>query len=356
MTDDNTLRVIKSNNLVNDFDSILSKLKYDKFFILTDEHTINLCYPLLESIQSVSSADKIIVSAGDVNKTLENLAHIWKQLTDHGATRHSLLVNLGGGMITDIGGFAAATFKRGIKYVNIPTTLLGAVDASVGGKTGINFGGYKNEIGAFYHAEHVIISSHFFKTLSENDILSGFAEMLKHSLIYSEEEWAELIKFDVTQINYEWLNEAVFRSVSIKEDIVEKDPYERNIRKALNLGHTIGHALESFAIETERPVLHGYAVAWGIIAELYLSYRVCGFPQDKLQNTVRFITKYYGVFDITCDDYEQLYEIMKHDKKNDSSDINFTLLDNIGEIKINQTADKELIFEALDFFRDSVGL
>ncbi len=351
--------IIKSNSLTEDIIHILSNTKYDKLFILTDEHTINLCLPLLKSVSEIDNAGHIVVPSNDSNKTLENLAHIWKYLTENGATRHSLLINLGGGMITDIGGFAAATFKRGIRYINIPTTLLGAVDAAVGGKTGINFGGFKNEIGSFYPAKHVVISSHFFSTLRNNDILSGYAEMLKHALINdnnNNNEWEELLKLDINNIDYEWLNDAVFRSVSIKEHIVEKDPYEHNIRKALNLGHTIGHAFESLALENEEPVLHGYAVAWGLIAELYLAHRICHFPQEKLIKTVQFIHKNYGAMNVTCDDYERLYEIMKHDKKNIDSTINFTLLADIGDIKINQTADKELIFESLDFYRDSVGL
>lgn len=356
--DNNKMRaIIKSNNLPNDIERVLENIKHDKLFILTDEHTINLCLPLLSKVKAINDAGSIVISSNDSNKTLENLTQIWKHLTANGATRHSLLINLGGGMITDIGGFAAATFKRGIKYINIPTTLLGAVDAAVGGKTGINFEGFKNEIGAFYPSKHVLISSHFFATLSKNDILSGYAEMIKHALISNNNEWEELLKLDIDNVDYEWLNEAVFRSVSIKEDIVEQDPFEHNIRKALNLGHTIGHAFESFALDNNKPVLHGYAVAWGIIAELYLSHRLCNFPKEKLQETVKFIHKNYGYMEISCDDYDQLYEIMTHDKKNaDISNINFTLLSDIGEIKIDQTADEELIFQALDFYRDSFGM
>lgn len=349
-------QLIKSTDLPHDIEKILSEIKHDKLFVLTDEHTARLCFPLLSNVAAIRGAGRIVIPANDTNKTLENLSHIWKHLTENGATRHSLLINLGGGMITDIGGFAAATFKRGIKYINIPTTLLGAVDASVGGKTGINFEGFKNEIGAFYPAECVLISSHFFSTLNREDILSGFAEMLKHALIHSETEWEQLLAFDVAKIDYNWLNEAVFRSVSIKETIVEKDPFEHNIRKALNLGHTIGHAFESFALESEKPVLHGYAVAWGLISELYMSHKICDFPKEKLQKTVKFIHRNYGAFSISCDDYEHLYKIMKHDKKNESSTINFTLLADIGDIKINQSADKELVFQSLDFYRDSVGL
>ncbi|MEA4949557.1 MAG: 3-dehydroquinate synthase [Petrimonas sp.] len=350
-------RIIKSRDLIADIEKILSEIKYDKLFVLTDEHTAKLCLPMLVTIAAIKDAGRVVIPANDTNKTLENLSHIWKRLTGNGATRHSLLINLGGGMITDIGGFAAATFKRGIKYINIPTTLLGAVDAAVGGKTGINFEGFKNEIGAFYPAEYVFISSHFFSTLDREDILSGFSEMLKHALINTEAEWEKLLAFDAGNIDYGWLTEAISRSVSIKEQIVEKDPFEHNIRKALNLGHTIGHAFESFALETGKPVLHGYAVAWGLISELYLSHRICGFPKDKLQETVRFIHRNYGALAISCDDYEHLYEIMKHDKKNASASfINFTLLSDIGNIQINQTADKELIFQSLDFYRDSVGL
>ncbi len=345
-----------SGDLGVDLGIILSRIKHDKLFVLTDQNTAKLCLPLLANIPAIKNAGQIVIPANDTNKTLENLAHIWKFLTENGATRHSLLINLGGGMITDIGGFAAATFKRGIKYINIPTTLLGAVDAAVGGKTGINFEGFKNEIGAFYPAERVFISSHFFSTLNREDILSGFAEMLKHALIHSETEWEKLLFFDAGNVDYDWLTEAVFRSVSIKEHIVEKDPYEHDIRKALNLGHTIGHAFESFALETEKTVLHGYTVAWGLISELYLSHRVFGFPKEKLQKTVRFIYQNYSALPIDCDDYEHLYEIMKHDKKNQSATINFTLLADIGDIKINQTVDKDLVFQSLDFYRDSVGL
>ncbi len=348
--------IIKSSHLKTDLEAVLSEIKHDKLFILTDEHTGRLCLPLVESMDAVSKAVRIIIPANDTNKTIENLSHIWKNLTESGATRHSLLINLGGGMVTDIGGFAAATFKRGIKYVNIPTTLLGAVDAAVGGKTGINFEGYKNEVGAFYPAEFVIISSDFFHSLSPSDLLSGYTEMLKHALIHSEQDWEELLTFDLSARNFEKLNELVFRSVSIKEKIVEKDPFEKNVRKALNFGHTIGHAFESFALDNGKPVLHGYAVAWGLIAELYLSHRVCGFPKEKLQKTVKFIYQNYGAYAINCDNYTELYETIKHDKKNEGQNINFTLLADIGNIRINQNIDRETVFQALDFYRDAVGI
>lgn len=349
-------QILKSNNLTADVEKIIGSIRHDKLFVLTDEHTDKCCYPLIENIQCIREAKRVVIPANDTNKNIENLSRIWQHLTNSGATRHSLLINLGGGMVTDMGGFAAATFKRGIKYINIPTTLLGAVDAAVGGKTGVNFGGYKNEIGSFYPSVSVIISSDFFRTLDKTAILSGFAEMIKHALLHSQLDWDKLLAFDMDTVQYDALNELVFRSVSIKERIVEKDPFEQDIRKALNLGHTIAHAFESFAIEKGNPVPHGYAVAWGLIVELYLSHKLSGFPKEKLLKTVRFIKDNYGSLYITCNDYERLYEITKHDKKNSGDTINFTLLSDIGNVKIDQTADKNLIFEALDFYRDSVGI
>src|SRR5690554_3254355 len=349
-------QIIKSSNINIDIEKAIKSIRHDKLFVLTDENTHNHCFPLISSNHSISEAKAIIIPADDSNKTIENLSKVWRELTENGATRHSLLINLGGGMVTDLGGFAAATFKRGIKYINIPTTLLGAVDAAVGGKTGINFAGYKNEIGAFYPSEQVVISTNFFRTLSKEAILSGYAEMIKHALIHSASDLDKLISFPLDNIDYEQLNELLFRSVGIKRGIVDQDPYEKNIRKALNLGHTTAHAMESFAISEGKPVPHGYAVAWGIIVELYLSHRICNFPKDKLQKTVRFIHQNYGSFYINCDDYETLFEIAKHDKKNQGDNINFTLLSEIGNVKIDQIAEKELIFEALDFYRDSVGI
>lgn len=349
-------QVIKCSKLATDVEKTIHSIRHDKLFVLMDEHTHLHCLPLIKEAKGIQEAVKIIIPSGDTNKTLEHLNDVWKQLTENGATRHSLLVNLGGGMVTDLGGFAAATFKRGIAYINIPTTLLGAVDAAVGGKTGINFEGYKNEIGAFYPANFVLISSDFFQSLDHSAILSGYAEMVKHALIHSASDWEKLLAFPLETIDYSLLNELVFRSVGIKRAIVEKDPYEKNIRKALNLGHTTAHAFESFAINRGTPVAHGYAVAWGLIVELWLSHRVCGFPKEKLQKTIRFIQQHYGAFDITCDDYETLFQIAMHDKKNVGGTINFTLLSEIGNVQIDQTADKNLIFDAFDFYRDSVGL
>lgn len=349
-------KVIKSSNLNSDLNNILSNIKFDKLFVLTDSNTEKLCYPHIANNLQIANASKITIKSGDNNKNIESLAHIWKHLSDNGATRHSLLISLGGGMLTDIGGFAAASFKRGIKSINIPTTLLGAVDAAVGGKTGINFNGLKNEIGAFAPAEAVLIDSLFFKSLDHQNLLSGYAEMIKHGLIDSDKVWKHTLSFDTEQIDYDKLRELTVESVAVKERIVEIDPLEKGIRKALNLGHTIGHAFESHSYEIDKPIQHGYAVAWGIICELYLSHKYCNFPLDKLRQTVYFIKDNYHGFLYDCDQYEDLYEYMKHDKKNESDTINFTYLKNVGEVVIDQTASKEDIFESIDFLRESVGL
>lgn len=346
-------KVIVSGNLERDLVNAIAECEHDKIFILTDQTTHDMCLPKLQNFLCLKGAQSIVIKAGDTNKTLDSLAEVWTALSQGGATRHSLMINLGGGMVTDLGGFAASTFKRGIDFINIPTTLLAMVDASVGGKTGINFGGLKNEIGVFSDSKFVIINTQFLDTLDHDNICSGYAEMLKHGLISDNKHWAELVGFNLAQPDLAQLQRMVAESIKVKERIVTVDPHEHGIRKALNLGHTVGHALESFAMKHGRPVLHGYAVAYGMVCELYLSARKTDFPTDKMHQTVRFILDHYGRLPYTCDDYPELLELMRHDKKNTSGIINFTLLGGIGDIRINQTATKEEIEEALDFFREA---
>ena len=343
-------RIIPATDLAGVLKELLGEITHDRLFVLTDEHTATLCLPLLAEV--VGGAHSIVISAGDDNKHVDSLCHVWGELSAHGATRHSLLINVGGGMVTDLGGFAAATFKRGIACVNVPTTLLAMVDAAVGGKTGINLHSLKNEVGAFYPAEAVVVSSQFLHTLDAPNLVSGFAEMLKHGLISTEEHWAQLMRYDLNAPDLDALQPLIMESIHTKEHIVEQDPTEKNIRKALNLGHTLGHAFETMAMRRSTPCLHGYAVAWGLIGELYLSHVREGFPIDKLRQTVAFIKEVYGTFDFTCKDYEELYALMQHDKKNMGATINFTLLGGIGDIRINRTATKEEIFEMLDFVRE----
>ena len=348
--------VILCESLETSLSRAIEQCPHDKLFILTDEHTRRLCLPALKELPALKDAIEIFIGAEDVHKTLETLASVWMSLSTQGATRHSLLINLGGGMVTDLGGFAAATFKRGFAYINVPTTLLAMVDASVGGKTGINFNGLKNEVGVFAPADSVLIETEFLRSLDAQNFFSGYAEMLKHGLISNEAHWAELLNFNTDLIDYKYLKKLVGESVQVKENIVEQDPFEHGIRKALNLGHTVGHAFESLALAENRPVLHGYAVAWGIVCELYLSHLKTGFPKEKMRQTIQFIKENYGSFTFDCKQYEQLYALMLHDKKNTAGVINFTLLKEIGDISINQTADKDQIFGMFDFYRECMGI
>ncbi len=351
----NKQEVIISESLDQSLSAIIENCPHDRLFILTDTHTCEHCLSLVKSYPCLSKAHSITIPAGDVHKTIDTLTCVWDELSNHSGSRHSLLINLGGGMVTDLGGFAAATFKRGITYINIPTTLLAMVDAAVGGKTGVNFNGLKNEIGAFAPAKAVLIDTLFLRSLDDTNIRSGYAEMLKHGLISTENHWSELIGFDLNNIDYKQLQTLVAQSIQIKEEIVAKDPLEHNIRKALNLGHTVGHAFESLSMHEQRPCLHGYAVAWGLVCELYLSYMKTEFPQDKLRQTIQFIKDTYGVFPFNCKHYDQLYELMTHDKKNKNGIISFTLLGQIGDIRINQSATKQEIFETFDFYRETLG-
>ena len=345
-------KVVISGNLERDLVNAISECEHDRIFVLTDETTQQLCWPKIKNFKALKNSTPIIIKATDTHKNLDTLSQVWQALSNGGATRHSLMINLGGGMVTDLGGFAASTFKRGIDFINIPTTLLAMVDASVGGTTGINFGGLKNEIGVFSDSRFVIINTQFLDTLDHDNICSGYAEMLKHGLISDERTCAELVTFDLDTPDLSQLQRMVAESIKVKERIVEADPHEHGIRKALNLGHTMGHAFESFAMRRGTPILHGYAVAYGLISELYMSARKTAFPTDRMHQTVRFIRENYGTFNITCDDYPTLIELMHHDKKNTSGIINFTLLGNVGDIRINQTANEEEIKEALDFFRE----
>ncbi|HBJ77301.1 MAG TPA: 3-dehydroquinate synthase [Porphyromonadaceae bacterium] len=341
-----------SNLLEEKIEEVLNGLPYDKAFILVDSHTEDLCLPLFLPIFH-REAKVITIGSGEESKNLHTLEEVWRELSNGGATRSSLLLNLGGGMVTDLGGFAASTFKRGIRFINFPTTILGAVDASIGGKTGIDFNGLKNEIGAFKMANAVVIYPKFFRTLSMKDKLSGFAEMLKHSLLDSEEQLSKHLNYTFQEEEEEVLEELLKFSIHKKEYFVEKDPLEVKERKALNLGHTIGHAVESLLLKHNTPVFHGYAVAWGIVSELYLSHAKVGFPSLLLSRIAKHIRNTWGNCPITCQDYEELFSLMKHDKKNvNHNEVNFTLLSSPGEIHFNQTATQELIFESLDFLRD----
>lgn len=327
---------------------------YDKVFVLCDENTEKMCLDIFVPSLNEVPFTLITIPAGDENKNIESVCKVWNALLNGNATRYSVLINLGGGMVTDLGGFAASTFKRGIKFINIPTTLLGMVDASAGGKTGVNFGGMKNEIGMFSLPSRVLFDYNFLKTLDQKNFLSGYAEMLKHGLLSKSDMLDELLSFDILNPDYQVLSRLIRRSVGVKKMFVEKDPNEKDMRKALNLGHTMGHAIESFAMEQGQPVLHGYAVAWGLICELYLSTKYYDFPETLMHTVVTFIRENYGSLAISCDDYDRLFEFVCHDKKNYGESILCTLLSDQGCVRINRPISKEQFIESLDFFRDGI--
>ena len=376
-------KVILSENLERTLTEAIQSVPHDRLFVICDTNTHKLCLPLVSGFDCMKGAHVITILPGDEHKTLQQVEQVWTALQQQGATRHSLCVNIGGGMVTDLAGFALSTFKRGMSFINIPTTLLAMVDASVGGKTGFNYGGLKNEIGVFSNADAVILDATFLRTLDRENILSGYAEMLKHGLIATDSSFAtdlhglirtctatedisamisQLLAFDVEQPDLKELGRMVAESVQVKQRIVLEDPREQGLRKALNLGHTVGHAFEALALTSHlsprtshlSPILHGYAVAYGLICELYLSVMKTGFPVDKMRQVNSFILEHYGRMNITCDDYPTLLQLMTHDKKNTGSDINFTLLHDVGDLALNQTATKEEIEEALDFYREGL--
>ena len=314
---------------------------------IADENTASL----------LPAAHLITIPEGDDNKTLEAVTRIWDEMERLGVTRRSLVVNLGGGMVTDVGGFAAATFKRGVRFVNVPTTLLGAVDAAVGGKTGFNYSGLKNEIGAFAPASDVIISTCFFDSLPKQEMKSGFAEVLKHAMLSDRDEFLRLLDHDFTApINHDDLLERLRRSVQVKVDIVARDPKEQGEREALNLGHTVGHAFESLSMKRGKAAPHGYAVAWGLVTEAVLSHIKLGFHSGDVHRLGAFVRDNYRDFPFTCDDYDELLELMRHDKKSRGGEITCTLLAGIGDYRIGQTVTSDDMTAALDILRDHLGL
>ena len=335
--------------------SLLSDLPKGQLFVLTDSHTKVHCLPLFAESIGNFSYHLLTLEAGEVTKNLTSVQLVWDFLLKHRATREAVLVNLGGGMITDLGGFAAATYMRGIRFVNIPTTLLAMVDASSGGKTGFDYKGVKNAIGTFTPPMATLIHLDFLRTLPAEELLSGFAEMLKHALIASQEEWVNLLQLLQEELPHEQLVEALGStgvlqaSIAIKEKVVAQDPHETGLRKILNFGHTVGHAIESAALE-HNALPHGYCVLWGMVAEVYLSVVKLGCPREVLQQLTQIMLQYYGRPQCNCKQREQLIQRMYQDKKNSANRTpNFTLLRAVGEPEINQYISEKDIDEALEY-------
>lgn len=328
-------------------------------YIISDENTTDaVVAPLLSGSAPLSDLVRaeIVIPPDDVNKNIDSLYRVWEVLGEEGATRRSLVLNIGGGMVTDLGGFAAATFKRGVGFINLPTTILGAVDAAVGGKTGINIGNLKNEVGAFAPADAVVISSRFFATLDRRQCLAGYAEMVKHGFLSDAATLSALLAHEPDDFTSDSFLGLLRENVGVKRRIVAEDPFERGLRKALNFGHTAGHAFETLAMEKEAPIAHGYAVAWGMLVELMAAHTDLGFPSALIHRYARFVADNYGVIPFGCDDYQRLLALMAHDKKNAvAGEINFTLLSSPGVPVVDCVIPDDEIKASLDMARDILG-
>lgn len=330
----------------------LKESKYSNLFIIVDGNTNAFCLSkFLPYLETDLAIEIVEFEAGEPNKNIETCVQIWNVLTELGADRKSLVINLGGGVVTDLGGFVASTFKRGIDFIHIPTTLLSMVDASVGGKNGVDLGNLKNQIGVINVPKMVLIDTQYLETLSKNEMRSGLAEMLKHGLIYDKGYWEKFL--DLKAIDYVDFDELIYRSVEIKNEIVTQDPTEKNIRKALNFGHTLGHAIESYFLENENKInlLHGEAIAIGMILESYISLEKDLINLDEYNQIKTTIKAIYDDVVFEENDIDPIVELLIHDKKNEYGNIQFALIEGIGKIKINQSVENELILKAFQDYK-----
>jgi len=328
--------------------NLLKNNGYSSIFILVDENTLEHCYPkFIPNLTTDKTIEVIEIEAGEIHKNIETCVGVWNAITELGGDRKSLLITLGGGVITDLGGFVAATYKRGIDFVNIPTTLLSMVDASVGGKTGVDLGVLKNQIGLFSNPEMVLIDTSYLTTVTEREIKSGMAEIIKYGLTYDIRLFNE-----VKSIKNLKINDLIFRSIEIKNEVVLQDPKENNLRKILNFGHTIGHAIESFylASEDKEPLTHGEAIAIGMVCESYISTQLLGFPKDKLNDIKKTVFAIYNKTTLLKKDFSSIVTLLKHDKKNTNGQVNFVLLNNFEDYKLDCKVPEKLVLESLEFY------
>ncbi len=337
----------------DDLDAQLKHINPSSIYILTDTHTKKFCLPiLLEHLQFLVPPKILTVEAGEEFKTLESCKKLWDILLHHQADRSSLLLNLGGGVLTDLGGFVAATYKRGIDFIHIPTSLLAMVDAAIGGKNGINFKHTKNQIGTITTPKNVIVFPDFLKTLPHREFLSGTAEMFKHGLIASRSYWNKLKE---TKPEYDdEFHRLILESIQIKSKIVEQDIFEKNSRKSLNFGHTLGHAIEAFFLDKnpDKALLHGEAIAIGMVLELYLSHKLCALSKEDLEESSLFLTTFFGKINFSKTDIKQILSYTLSDKKNKNGKVLFVLLDDIGNCVIDTEVPESLIYKAFDFYQE----
>ena len=328
---------------------LIAEKQYSSIFIIVDDNTLDCCYPYFMQHLAISDTplEVIQIEAGELYKTIETCVGIWNAMTELGADRKSLMITLGGGVITDLGGFVASTFKRGIDFVNIPTTLLSMVDASVGGKTGVDLGVLKNQIGLFSNPEMVLIDPEYLQTLAAREIRSGTAEIIKYGLTYDANLYQQ-IKTN-SQLN---IVDLIHPSIAIKNKVVLQDPKEVNLRKILNFGHTIGHAVESYFLEHDDKdnLTHGEAIAIGMICECYISSILLNFPQEKVSDIKNTILAIYGQVIITNDDMNSIIAFLKHDKKNVGGHVNFVLLHDLEDFKLDCKVEHNLVIDSLRYY------
>ncbi|MFZ4671161.1 MAG: 3-dehydroquinate synthase [Flavobacterium sp.] len=345
--------IIFSESGYENLNNFIVQQNYSTIFILVDSNTNELCLLRFLSFLATDKSIEIIeIEAGESEKNINTCLEIWTILTELGGDRKSILINIGGGVITDIGGFVASTFKRGIDFINIPTTLLAMVDASVGGKNGIDLGNLKNQIGIINNPKLVLIDTEYLSTLPQNEIRSGLAEMLKHGLIAEKKYWSQFL--DLKHTDFTDFDELIYSSIVIKNTIVMQDPTENGIRKALNFGHTLGHAIESYFLESEdkNNLLHGEAIAVGMILESFISWQkglIAETEYFEIKNTIN------AIFDSIVfeeNDIQPILDLLIHDKKNEYGKIQFALLDGIGSIKINQEVENELIIKSFEDYKN----
>jgi 3-dehydroquinate synthase len=335
----------------NELSTYIQNSKFSSIIIIVDSNTVDLCLPILVEKLGHKICSRVIkFDFGEVNKNIRTCCDIWNSMASYGVDRNSLIINLGGGVVTDLGGFVSSTYKRGIKFVNIPTTLLAMVDASIGGKTGINFSEAKNQVGTIAFAEMIIIDTDYLKSLASKEFNSGSAEMFKHGLISDKIYWEVLQK---TKLNIDNdLEELIHKSIQIKNSIVALDPEEKNIRKSLNFGHTLGHAIESYSLKNNKlkPLLHGEAIAIGMVLEAYLANKVSGLSDKELEEIKEVFKSKFDLIEFDKEQINSINKLLIHDKKNSHGNINFTLLKTIGKYVIDQKADEELIIKAFNYY------
>jgi len=331
----------------------LATNNYSKLFLIADENTLEHCYPnFCSKLETSLEIEVIQITSGEEHKNIETCSGVWNALSELNADRKCLIINIGGGVVTDLGGFVASTYKRGVNYINVPTSLLAMVDASVGGKTGVDLGNLKNQIGVINTSEMVLIDTNFLKTLPQNEMRSGLAEMLKHGLIQDELYWNKMN--DLSKLTTSDLDALIYESVIIKNNVVTQDPTEQGLRKTLNFGHTLGHAIESYYLEDENKttLLHGEAVAIGMILACYISTKLTNFNREKCDDIKKAILNTYDKITFDTADLVPILELMKFDKKNSHGNINFVLLSDIGATVIDRTVPNELILESFEYYNN----